>query len=88
MATSNAAVVAGVGDTLGTVEVGKTADLVMVWDNPLFDISVLREPRAVIKNGQYLDREQLLDLRVSSLYQSHPYFTLGRLLEFQFYKYR
>ncbi|MFQ5645055.1 MAG: amidohydrolase family protein [Thiogranum sp.] len=85
-ATVNAARAAGVENTLGTVETGKAADLVMVSGNPLFDISILREPRAVIKNGQYLDRERILVLRVSSLNQSSPYLTLGRLLEFQLYR--
>lgn len=85
-ATTNAARVASVDKTHGSVEIGKKADLLLVWENPLFDLSVLREPRAVFKNGQYLDRERILELRVSSLEQSHPYRSLGRLLEFQTYR--
>ncbi len=85
-ATSNAAKAAGVDDTHGTIEIGKTADLLMVWENPLFDLSVLREPRAVVKNGQYLNRERILELRILSLKHSSLYNTLGRLLEFQFYR--
>ncbi len=85
-ATSNAARAAGLDETHGTIEIGKTADLLMVWENPLFDLSVLREPRAVIKNGQYLNRERILELRILSLNHSSLYRTLGRLLEFQFYR--
>ena len=85
-ATANAAKAAGLENSHGTIEKGKTADLVLVWDNPLFDLSVLSEPRAVVKNGQYLNRERILELRISSLNQSSSYTTLGRLLEFQFYR--
>jgi imidazolonepropionase-like amidohydrolase len=40
-ATRNAAAVCGVGDELGTVEIGKLADLVVVGANPLDDINIL-----------------------------------------------
>jgi imidazolonepropionase-like amidohydrolase len=41
-----------VADTLGTVEVGKLADLIVVEGNPLLDISALRNVRLVLKEGQ------------------------------------
>ncbi len=43
----------------GTIVVGARADLVLVQDNPLFDLSVLRRPAAVMVRGQWLDRGEL-----------------------------
>ncbi|MBD3628000.1 amidohydrolase family protein [Cyclobacterium sp.] len=43
----------------GTVEVGKTANLVLVKDNPLKDLDTLREPLGVWIGGRYISREQL-----------------------------
>ena len=39
---------------LGTVEAGKMADIIAVSDNPLVDISVLEQVRAVMKAGKQL----------------------------------
>lgn len=53
--TSNSAQLCGVADTLGTIESGKTADLVVVRGNPLSDIDSLGDPDnilLVIKDGQ------------------------------------
>ena len=51
-ATKNAAELCGVGDELGTVEVGKLADLIVVADNPLQDIDNLRQLLLVLKEGR------------------------------------
>jgi imidazolonepropionase-like amidohydrolase len=51
-ATRDAAAVCGVAGELGTVEVGKLADLIVVRDNPLDDIENLTTLELVIKNGQ------------------------------------
>lgn len=51
-ATRNAAELCGVGDQLGTVEVGKLADLIAVGANPLDDVNNLRQLRLVIKEGR------------------------------------
>ena len=51
-ATRNAAELCGVGDQLGTVEIGKLADLIVVSDNPLDDINNLRKLQLVIKDGR------------------------------------
>ena len=50
-ATINAAETCGVGADLGTVEVGKIADLIVVADNPLEDIANLRRIQMVFKDG-------------------------------------
>lgn len=51
-ATKYAAEVCGAGDDLGTVEVGKLADLIVVRNNPLDDVNHLRELELVFKAGQ------------------------------------
>lgn len=50
-ATASAAELLGASDTLGTIEVGKLADLVGVEANPLHDIRVLGSVSFVMKDG-------------------------------------
>ena len=85
MATIEAARVLRVDDRLGTIEVGKVADLVVTLENPLVEPGRLREPVAVIRNGQWLDQSTLRALRESATHPSNMYYTFGRLLEFVFY---
>jgi imidazolonepropionase-like amidohydrolase len=58
-ATRNPAEYLGRLDTLGTVEEGKIADLVLLDANPLDDINNTRKIWAVISNGKILQRPQL-----------------------------
>jgi imidazolonepropionase-like amidohydrolase len=51
-ATKHGAMVCGVGDDLGTVEVGKLADLIVVGANPLESIDNVRELKLVLKEGR------------------------------------
>lgn len=51
-ATINGAWLSGVDADVGTVDIGKIADLVVLRANPLDDISALREITAVIKGGR------------------------------------
>jgi imidazolonepropionase-like amidohydrolase len=63
-ATRNPAQFLGRLDDLGTVEVGKIADLVLLDANPLDDIANTKRIRAVVLNGRYFDRaalDRLLD---------------------------
>ena len=59
-ATGWAAGCLGLDDSIGTIETGKSADLIVVDGDPLADISVLQDKnriRLVMKDGQvYLDR--------------------------------
>jgi imidazolonepropionase-like amidohydrolase len=58
-ATKHAAEVCGVGDELGTVEVGKLADLIVVADNPLANIQHVRQLLLVLKEGRIVvDKRQ------------------------------
>ena len=51
-ATKNAAELCGVGDDLGTIEVGKLADMIAVAENPLDDVSNVRKLLLVFKEGR------------------------------------
>src|SRR5262245_8637544 len=51
-ATRHAADLCGVGSEVGTVEVGKLADLIVVRDNPLDDVENLRALELVVKDGR------------------------------------
>ncbi|HWN96848.1 MAG TPA: amidohydrolase family protein, partial [Methylomirabilota bacterium] len=44
---------------LGSVEVGKLADLVLVDGNPLADIKAMRQVKRVMLNGQWIDAKPL-----------------------------
>jgi len=54
-ATRNCAELCGVLDRLGTVEKGKLADLVIVTDDPLQNISNIRKVKMVLKDGVSVD---------------------------------
>lgn len=58
-ATINGAKLMGKYDMLSTVEVGKEADLIILNNNPLEDISATQDIQAVINNGKYFDRRKL-----------------------------
>jgi len=61
-ATIRAAEFLGVESRFGSVEVGKTANLVLLDANPLEDIHNTQKIRAVILRGKFLDRAQLDEL--------------------------
>jgi imidazolonepropionase-like amidohydrolase len=58
-ATVTAARVLGRLDRLGTVVVGKEADLLLVDQNPLENLASLRRPRGVMVLGRYYDKSDL-----------------------------
>jgi imidazolonepropionase-like amidohydrolase len=47
----------GVADEIGTVEVGKRADLVILREDPLADLTALTRPRFVVRDGEARDPE-------------------------------
>jgi imidazolonepropionase-like amidohydrolase len=59
-ATINGATALGIEEQLGSIEIGKLADLVVVDGNPLNDIKAARNVRFVIRNGVVHDPEALL----------------------------
>jgi hypothetical protein len=58
-ATLAPARVVRVQDSLGTIDVGKLADLVVLDANPLIDIQNTKRIRAVVANGRPIDRPAL-----------------------------
>jgi imidazolonepropionase-like amidohydrolase len=58
-ATRNAAEFAGMLDSLGTIEKGKIADMVLLDASPLQDIRNTTKINAVIQNGRLLNRAKL-----------------------------
>ncbi len=58
-ATLNPARALGLGESLGTIETGKLADLVLLEANPLEDIRNARRIRAVIADGRLYRRADL-----------------------------
>jgi imidazolonepropionase-like amidohydrolase len=65
-ATLNPARVLGMTDSLGTVEVGKLADLVLLDADPLADIRNTQKIRAVVANGRLYRRIELDQLLAGS----------------------
>ena len=51
-ATKHAAELCGAGDELGTIELGKLADLVVVAANPIENIDNVRKLLLVMKEGR------------------------------------
>ncbi len=64
IATRNAARALGRQESLGTIEAGKLADLVLLKADPTRDINNAKLVDTVIKNGQVIDRSKL-DLPVN-----------------------
>ena len=58
-ATVNASKTHAIMNNMGTVEVGKIANLILIDQNPLLDLSALKKPRSVFVNGRKLSRETL-----------------------------
>jgi imidazolonepropionase-like amidohydrolase len=58
-ATLNPALFLGLSDSLGTIEAGKTASIVLLEANPLEDMHNTQRIVAVISEGRYLNREVL-----------------------------
>ena len=54
-ATINNARIIGMADKIGSVEVGKYADLTILQENPLKKIETCRIPQMVVKNGEIYD---------------------------------
>lgn len=63
-ATRNGAIAAGMLESIGSIEVGKVADLVLLRENPLEDISNIRSIENVIARGRIVDLEALPENRI------------------------
>jgi len=61
MATLESAKVAGVDETLGSIEIGKLADLILVDGNPMQDISDLRKVEWTLKGGNIFYAKEIYE---------------------------
>ncbi len=64
--TKNGAIASKMLDELGTLDVGKYADVVMLDANPLEDISSIRAINTVIRDGKFVDLDALPYERIFS----------------------
>ncbi|HKW13362.1 MAG TPA: amidohydrolase family protein [Candidatus Krumholzibacteria bacterium] len=71
-ATLNPAIFMNATDSLGTVEKGKRADLVLLDANPLTDIHNTQKVNAVVLNGKLYDRAALDALMADEQKQARP----------------
>ncbi len=65
-ATKNGAIVSRRQNDLGTLEVGKIADILILDADPLADIHNIRKLRSVMKEGRIIDTSRLPEKRVLS----------------------
>jgi len=65
-ATRDPARFLGVADSVGTIEPGKAADLVLLAANPLADIRNVRTVQGVVPRGSYLSAETLAGYRTAA----------------------
>jgi imidazolonepropionase-like amidohydrolase len=61
-ATRTSAMILGAEEELGTIEVGRWADLVILDADPLADIRNTRRIHAVVKGGEVVDRVSIREL--------------------------
>jgi imidazolonepropionase-like amidohydrolase len=80
-ATLNAAKAPYLEDQIGSVSVGKKADLILLKNNPLDDIAHLTQIVAVIKQGQLIDQSGIQALKEQGLKQSGWLIGFGYLAE-------
>ena len=55
IATRNGAQALGIEEDVGTVEPGKQADMIILSDNPVSEISNTKKIEAVFNNGQFIE---------------------------------
>ena len=64
-ATSEAATALGIAERTGRIAPGLSADFLVLASDPLTDLSVLRDPEAVVFRGEWFSRADRLDARTS-----------------------
>ena len=80
-ATAHPAQVLTLGDEIGQIRVGYTADMILVDGNPLADVSVVEHPVGVMQGGVWLNQADLAELHKAA---RHPSLlrSLRHLIEF------
>ena len=80
-ATINAAETLRIDKHSGSVEIGKVADLILSKANPLESLNSLREPFAIVKNGQWLSQQDIRRLKDSAKNTKSYYWSVITLVE-------
>ena len=80
-ATINASKTHAIMNNMGTIEVGKFANLLLVDTNPLLDLSALQNPTKVFIKGRKLDRETLDSFENEAKNRSNLIASVVRYLE-------
>ena len=83
MTTTNGAQFVGRQTTMGSIDVGKNADLVLLSANPIADVANLDKISAVVMRGKYYSRSTLdaLLASVAAAYASQPMQDLSTALD-------
>ncbi|RVT42574.1 hypothetical protein EMM73_18660 [Rheinheimera sediminis] len=66
-ATIEPAKALGLTKQIGQIRVGYKADFIYSKENPIIELSVLREPDAVMKSGRWYNKKQLTELRQQAI---------------------
>lgn len=80
-ATVNASKTHSIMNNMGSIEVGKIANLVLVDDNPLSDLNTLQNPSIVFIKGRSLNREVLNEFKLKAKKRSNLIASAYRYLE-------
>ncbi|MEO9483861.1 MAG: amidohydrolase family protein [Ekhidna sp.] len=70
----------GMEHAKGAVEIGMDADLILLEKNPLLDVSTLKVPAGVMKDGVWYDKSSLTILLEEAKDHASGFRTFGRLL--------
>lgn len=66
-ATIEPAKALGLAEQTGQIQLGYKADFIYSKENPISELSVLREPDAVMKSGRWYNKKQLTELRQQAI---------------------
>ncbi|WP_323758496.1 amidohydrolase family protein [Roseivirga sp.] len=84
--TINVAKALDIHDEVGTIEVGKRADFILVDQNPLEDARNLRKLSGVFHNSGWYNSEKLKELEEIGKDKSSWFSTIGRFMEYILFK--
>ena len=66
-ATINPAKALNMGDEIGKISEGYSADFILSKESPVDDLSILERPEAVVKNGHFFSKKAIKELRENAI---------------------